>query len=263
MAEMPPPARPTVFIATPCYGGLVSQEYTLSLLALSTYNTRVGLEIVVALQGHDSLVTRSRNTLVGHFLDSNATHLLFIDADIGFEPSQVERMVAFDEDVVCGIYPLKVRDWGPMSLDQMKLGVAAETASLRYVGLACDANEFEQRGDFVTGQYAGCGFMLIKRGAIERMITAFPETAYRAIHSYSNAKPRSGYTLFETEIDHQDGLYLSEDFAFCRRFRSIGGKIWLDTQGKLTHVGSHAFVGEPSIGFPLPRAPGQSANAAA
>jgi len=249
MIDVRPNARPNVFIATPCYGGSVTQEYTLSLLGLIGFAAGAGIEIVVALQGHDSLITRSRNTLVGHFLETSATHLFFIDADIGFEAQQVQRMLAFDQDVVCGIYPLKVRDWGQQTVDQLRLGEPAETATLRYVGLACDAGEAERQGDFVTGQYAGCGFMLIKRSAIERMIMAYPETVYRAAHCYANAKARNTYALFESEIDHAEGLYLSEDFAFCRRFRSIGGKIWLDTASRLTHVGAHSFVGAPAIRF--------------
>lgn len=262
MTEGSPKARPTVFIATPCYGGAVTQEYLLSVLSLVSQAAAAGIEIVVALQGHDSLITRSRNTLVGHFLETSATHLLFIDADIGFEPEQVRRMLAFDQDVVCGIYPLKVRDWGQKTIDQLRLGEPAETATLRYVGLACSGSEVERRGEFVTGEYAGCGFMLIRRAAIERMIMAYPETAYRAAHCYANVKARNTYALFESEIDHENGLYLSEDFAFCRRFRAMGGKIWLDTAGRLTHVGSHSFVGAPAIRFGASGAAGDASGAA-
>lgn len=241
--------RPLIFIATPCYGGLVTQDYVLSVLALIGYCQTASFDAVVALQGHDSLVTRSRNTLAAHFLKAEqATHLMFIDADIGFDPAQIERMVAFDQDVVCGVYPLKVRDWSSAA-SNLENGEPIETAALHYVGLECDAAEFEQRDAFVSAQYAGCGFMLIKRGALERMIEAYPESAYRAAHCYANHKPEKAYALFECEIDRQEGLYLSEDFAFCRRFRAIGGKIWLDTKGKLNHVGSHSFAGNPEVRF--------------
>lgn len=249
MIDQNPNDRPVIFIATPCYGGLVPQEYVLSILELVSYAATRGLEMVFALQGHDSLITRSRNTLVSHFLQTTATHLIFIDADIGFQPKQLEQMLAFDQEVVCGVYPLKVRDSGQKTHEQMQSGEPWETASLRYVGLPCDPHELERRGSFVTGQYAGCGFMLIKRSAVERMILSYPETAYRASHCYTNAKAERTYALFESEIDHDEGIYLSEDFAFCRRFRAIGGKIWLDTAGRLTHVGSHSFVGAPAIRF--------------
>lgn len=243
--------RTTLFIATPSAAGLVTQEYLLSMMALGSCAS-IGLEIIVGLLGHDTVISRSRNLLVAHFLDSDATHLLFVDPDIGFESRQIQRMLAFDEDVVCGVYPSKTRDWSKTTLDLMGLGIAPETASLKYVGVACDADEFEIRGDFVTAQYAGCGFMLIKRQAIERMTTVYPETAYRLVDGHLNNGPRRAYALFEQGIDHDSGEYLSEDMVFCRRFRAMGGKIWLDLRGRLTLVGPHSFAGDPAISFQLP-----------
>lgn len=245
-----PSTRALIFIATPCYGGMVTQEYMLSILALVGHACASNFDALVALQGHDSLITRSRNTLVAHFLKATpATHLMFIDADIGFDPVQVERMIAFDEEVVAGIYPLKVRQWGASCDERDANGERLDTATLLYVGMVCGKREIERRGAFVTGEYAGAGFLLIKRNALLRMIEAYPETRFSHIHSYTNAPAGVSHALFESEIDRESGLYLSEDFAFCRKFRAIGGKIWLDTEGRLTHVGSHLFEGAPLSRF--------------
>ena len=51
------------------------------------------------------------------------------------------------------------------------------------------------------------------------------------------------YALFECMIDPDTGEYLSEDFAFCRRWTDLGGEIWLDLESKLIHVGQYGFVG--------------------
>jgi len=81
------------------------------------------------------------------------------------------------------------------------------------------------------------------------MIAAYPETRYKSLHAF----PRSGqpsdnyYALFDCMIDPQTGVYLSEDYAFCRRWRKCGGEIWLDLQGRLTHTGSLHFRGNPAI----------------
>ncbi len=144
---MSAPSRPLVFLATPCFGGLVTQNYMLSVIRLMQHSATAGFDTALALLGHDSLITRSRNTLVAQFLDNRAaTHLMFIDADIGFEPAQIERMLRFDEDVVAGMYPLKVIDWHPTALDRVRQGEPVQTAPLLYVGRLAEGAEAERRG---------------------------------------------------------------------------------------------------------------------
>jgi hypothetical protein len=87
--------------------------------------------------------------------------------------------------------------------------------------------------------------LLIKRQTIERMIAAYPESRYNKVHAYSNAKAEDNYALFECMIDAETKSYISEDYGFCQKWRDIGGKIWLDTEGKLTHIGAYNFPGDP------------------
>jgi hypothetical protein len=106
------PAVPLIYIGTPCFGGLVTTGYMMSMLKLMQYGNAHGFSISINLLGRDSLVTRSRNTLVSQFLiTKEATHLMFIDADSAFEPDLVHRMLAFDQDVVGGMYPAKALRW--------------------------------------------------------------------------------------------------------------------------------------------------------
>jgi hypothetical protein len=72
--------RPVILIATPCFGGTVTHNYMLSVVRLMNY-----------------AISRARSTLLAAFLDdARATRLLFVDADISFEPQQVERLLKFD-----------------------------------------------------------------------------------------------------------------------------------------------------------------------
>lgn len=233
-----------LMVATPCYGGMVTQRYMQSSIGLLQLGTRLGIRVSIELLGYESLITRGRNALVTRFLDSPAaTHLMFIDADIGFDPAQVARMLNFGEDVVAGMYPLKLIEW-----EAACRGGAA--AALRYVGTPCTGAALEQRRGFVTGEYAGTGFMLIRRDVLERMAAAYPETRYTAIHTA--ARPSDSlnqHALFDCMIDPETGHYLSEDFTFCRRWREIGGRIWLDTQSTLIHVGPYEFTGQPQAPF--------------
>jgi hypothetical protein len=218
-----------------------------SVLSLTQLAGHANFDITLALLGHDSLITRSRNTLVSQFLHTpQATHLLFIDADISFDPEQVYHMLKFGREFVAGIYPLKVIDWSRCAIERAES--AREThqaAPLLYVGTLCTGERLEREGRFATAIYCGGGFMLLKREVIEKMAAAYPETRYKSVHAYSNAKAQENYALFDCMIDRETGAYISEDFAFCQRWRDIGGKIWLDTEGKLTHVGSYNFQGHP------------------
>jgi hypothetical protein len=240
--------RPHIHIATPCFGGMVTQSYMQSVLRLMQHAGPAGFELSLSMLGNDSLITRSRNTLVARFLDQpEATHLMFIDADIGFDPVQVERMLRAGRDVVAGMYPLKLNDWGEATASHLAAGENFDTAGLRYVGLVAQS-EVPGVDGFVRGTYAATGFLLMSRDCLLRMIAAYPETKYSAIQSWPPrpASPHQ-YALFDCLIEPETGIYLSEDYAFCRRWRDLGGEIWLDTQGSLTHSGSCDFVGRPDL----------------
>ena len=244
-------SRPHVVIATPCFGAMVHQGYMLAILRLMASPLAARITLGLEMLGHDSLITRSRNTLVARFLaQPEATHLLFVDADIVFEPEQLDRMLAFDRPLVAGMYPLKVRHWGPLAEARQRWGEPAQSASLLYVGEPCTGAEARRDGAFVTALHAGTGFMLIRRDTLMALIEAYPETAYRRIHAYGDAHPEAlHHALFECRIDPDTGTYVSEDFSFCARWRAIGGEVWLDTQGRLTHVGAHDFAGDPGVRF--------------
>ena len=103
-------------IATPCFGGQVSAVYALSLLKLQTCLRRYrDFTLKVLMRDGDALITRSRASLLSQFLDDPAaTHLLFIDADIGFEPEQVLRLIECGADMCAAVYPIKRIDWQRM-----------------------------------------------------------------------------------------------------------------------------------------------------
>jgi hypothetical protein len=255
-----------VVVSTPCYGGLMTHVYVTSLLKLMAVLPRLvdgGIRLGLSTAAHDSLVPRSRNALVKAFLDfPGATHLFFVDADIGFEPEAVQRMLAFDQDVVAGMYPVKVIDWDRVgtAAAQARTGTVAvapeelRQAGLHFVGVPLLPGEpgFEERDGFVTARYTGTGFMLIKRQVLERMMTGYPETQYCTMQTYPAPATGPGagapyHNLFDCMVHPETRMYLSEDYTFCHRFRALGGQIWLDMRSKLRHVGAMEFEGTPSV----------------
>jgi hypothetical protein len=243
---------PSIFVATPCFGGMVSQNYMLSVIRLMSYAKWADFGVTLSIVGYDALISRARSTLVAAFLDApGATHLLFVDADISFEPQQVERLLRFNKDFTGALYPLKSMDWGLVPQRCVECGESVRQAALSYVGEFCPEAERRQEGNFVTATYAGGGFQLICRNALERMIAAYPETHFRRVHSLPMSGSRRDtvqssnlFALFDCIIDPETGAYLSEDYSFCRRWRQIGGEIWLDVTSKLTHSGPYEFVGD-------------------
>ena len=244
-----------IFIATPCYGGVVTQGYMQSVCALMATAPGAGIGLTLALLGQDALITRCRNTLTSHFLaDPNATHILFIDADISFEPENVFRLLGAGKSVAAGIYPLKAYYWDKSRQDRLAQGEPIETSGLHYVGKLEAGQRLLRDGDFATAVYAGTGFMLIERKTIKRMQDAYPETRYRGVDAYTSGERAipSGHALFDCTIDPTTGTYMSEDFTFCVRWQRLGGQIWLDTCASLTHTGPSDFKGRPGDRFTLP-----------
>ncbi len=246
------PESVSVFLATPCFGGQVGQAYMQSVISLMQYTADQPMTMTLALLGNDALITRSRNTLVSTFLnDSTATHLLFVDADISFDPADIVRLLNADKDVAAAMYPIKALDWHGAAAASPANRETTEESALQYVGSPLPEGKAEWDGDFVTASYAGTGMILIKRRVFETMIDAYPHLQYGAIHAYPRTQrtPGTQYALFECMIDPRTGLYLSEDYAFCQRWRDIGGQIWLDTAARLTHTGPYSFAGNPGARY--------------
>ena len=244
-----------LFVATPCYGGVVTQRYMEAVFALALEAARRGLRLSLAMLGQDALITRSRNTLVGQFRGTDATHLLFADADIGFAPDDVFRLLGHGRDVIGGLYPVRASIWDDAARVRFDAGESPETAAFRYVG---EPSGPAGSDGLLPARYAGTGFLLISRHAIERLVDAHPETRCRHSHVTAGGDGRDAgpatdipefHALFDCLIDPATRAYLSEDFAFCARWRAIGGMIWLDPALSLSHHGMGEFRGSPAARF--------------
>ena len=124
---------PHIMVATPCYGSQLTASYVTSALALQRSCLERGIKIQFKLLHGQALITRARADLVAEFLLSDATHLLFIDADIGFTPDQALRLLAFDADVTGAAYPQKRIDWDRVRTMAQSGRTDLESASLDYL----------------------------------------------------------------------------------------------------------------------------------
>jgi hypothetical protein len=245
------PNAVNLVIATPCFGGQVSALYTTSLINLQKQiRSYSGVTLKVLFKDGDALITRARASLVSQFLDdADATHLLFIDADIGFEAEQVLRLIECGAEICAAVYPIKRIDWDKV-VSTIKSGRPnPAAAALKYVFEVDNPGAVTESAGFVKVRYAGTGFFMIRRNAIEKMCARYPQLQYKRDHSIDAAtESNNRFALFECMIA-EDGTYLSEDFAFCKRWTDIGGEIWADLNSRLGHIGPMTFCGDLASQF--------------
>jgi hypothetical protein len=228
-----------LFIATPCYEGNLKSEYVMSLLGLQRLLMRNGIGHDVCFHS-DSLITRARNRIAGQFLHQQIySHLLFIDADISFDPTTVLRYFAFDKEVIAGIYPIKDLNIGELRRLPIDDDRAAEAASYNYSSTINYETDNMPQDGFARVDYAASGFMMLKRQALEAMAAHYPELQYQ--DDFTGSEKETSYAFFDTMI--HEGHFLPEDYSFCRRWRNMGGEIWGDVVSRFDHVGKFVYCG--------------------
>lgn len=244
-------SQPYIYVATPCYGGMLNLSYVSAILNLQAACRDRGIGLHVDLMGGDALITRARSRLAARFLaHPEATHLLFIDADIGFAPQNVFRLLEAGREMAAGVYPIKSIDW-EKARSAAKAGVQnLMAASLGYVVrfLPTPDNSVEVENGFARVAYGGTGFLMIARAAMQRIVDAHPELRAGMRDMHDDLAPEA-VMVFETMIEPETGQYLSEDYAFCRRWRDLGGEIWADFDSPLIHVGHAVYAGSVMQGL--------------
>ncbi len=147
---------------------------------------------------------------------------------------------------MAGIYPIKSLDLAAVR----QLVPDKSLASTLHYAVTVSKEEQKLEGGLVKAEYAATGFMLIRRQVLERMAAAHPELKYR--HSFTQlpqaaAQNNHLYALFDMSLDPETKIYLPEDYTFCRRWRAMGGEIWVDALSKFQHVGQLTYQGDFSV----------------
>ena len=243
------PKQPNLFIATPMYGGVCNGIYAVGLLQMAGTMGQHNMNFRYAYMTNESLITRGRNSLAQDFLETDCTHLMFIDSDIGFNPADIPLMVNADKDIICGLYPKKEINWLRVK-EAVDLGVEPQdlhkhTGSfvVNLVGGAASATG--KLGDPMQIENGGTGFMLIKREVFETLAPTVPEYKNDMWAAVDPDNPRMIKEFFATSIDPESGnRLLSEDYHFCKIARKAGFTVWAAPWAQLIHCGSYNFAGQ-------------------
>ncbi len=210
-----------VHICMPCYGGQLTESTFMSFIKWSNTCRQLGLDWTVETMTNESLISRARNTLVAKFLNTpGSTHLMFIDADIGWEPWHLLVMLNADKDVIGGLYPMK-------------------TMPVKWVVNGVEGGEVSEDGNLQEVSKTGTGFMLIKRHVLEKL------NRHPSVKPFANdiglPAELNQYmkTYFDTAV--RENRYYSEDWTFCENWRDFGGKVWVDKRVLLKHTGHYVF----------------------
>jgi hypothetical protein len=202
-----------LFVSAPMYGGQCAGMFTRSVADLSALCTQYGIQLQFYFLFNESLITRARNYCADEFLRSNATHMMFIDSDIGFSAQDVIAMLALmgDDtgyDVMCGPYPKKCISWEKIK-QAVDKGVADRDPNVleRYVGdyvfnPKSGVNEIPINQP-VEVREGGTGFMMIRRSTFERMEKEYPSLSYKPDHVRTEAfdGSREIHAYFDCVID--------------------------------------------------------------
>lgn len=244
-----------LMVAAPCYGGVCSGVFMKSLLDLTRETTARGIDMRGYYLFNESLIPRARNYCVDVFMQSDCTHLLFIDSDIGFNAIDVIAMLALQTDdspydVLAAAYPKKTIAWEKVKL-AVQRGIADEDPEKLkdfigdYVFNPAPGVEEIKITEPAEVSETGTGFMMIRRSTLDKFKAAYPQYSYLPDHPRSESFDGSREIMmyFQSEIDPKSRRYLSEDYWFCQKIREIDLKVWLCPWIQLKHIGSFEYGG--------------------
>lgn len=208
-----------ILIATPCYNGQVYASYTESLLNTINVFNNLGIRYSVHFI-KNQIVTRARNMLAYIFLQENKnyTHLMFIDADITWQPQHILELLKHDKEFIIGIYPNKAYDKNYNLLPSSKI------------------KSHNIVNNLIEIEYAATGFTLIKKSVFEKIKKDVETFNLPSGETGNNVKI---YNFFDCNVVNED--YLTEDYYFSHLYNKNGGQIYADVTIQLKHSGTHEY----------------------
>ena len=216
-------SKPSVMIAMPCYDS-VKVSTMISIIKLVQQLAKSGVAVGINTM-KSPLIHQARNYLTSVFLNSDFTHLLFVDSDVEFEPEAVLRMLVANKDVICTPYRVKSQD-----VDQKTYTVEIKKATRM------------EAGDIMEITAGPTGIMLIHRDVFKKIIEKFPDLKIK-----NSVFPKPGpdhkyyYNFFD--FTFEDGYSAGEDVSFCKLVREVGVKLYANSASFTKHHGSYAWGG--------------------
>ncbi|HET9843819.1 MAG TPA: hypothetical protein VFP93_04105 [Gammaproteobacteria bacterium] len=240
-----------ILLATPCHQGMCHAQYASSLAetVLLLYKSNA-ITIQPKFLFEEPLISRARNILCAYFLaEPSFTHLLFIDADIQWKPSDILRLINHNKPIIAATYPKKSIHWERINTFFFKIANHIEDKKtlknfiLSYLlDFAVSFTDMQVTKDGLCEVNSlANGFLLIQRQTLDLMIkskmvhkTSFLDTEFAHLNTFA-------YNFFDYE--HGENIYDAQEEYFSYQWRKGGGKLYLDLSILLTRMGDLPFAG--------------------
>ncbi len=200
-----------LMIATPAQGGLVDINYAFSLAQTLHHLAMNNISSSIVIRQSGSLIISERNNLLWHFYNSDCSHMLCIDADIGWDYKDVLRWLEMDKELIAGCY------------------LAKGDKGFLFRPITYEHIDIEKDG-LILAKAVPFGFVMLSRECLSNMIEAHRDLYYKSIDGKDE-----GYGLFNTCV--KDQQFWGEDYSFCLRAWDAGVQLWIDPYVELTHAG--------------------------
>lgn len=219
-----------IFIFVPAFGQIITATTFLTTHALQQQLAAKAIGGGISTMSFPDIAElRAMALTIWYDAMPNSTHLLFIDADMGFPPDLVLDMIMFDEPLVGTIYPQR-------------------KAPLSWAGSGTGKPVTERRGNFMLVEGVGMGCCLIRRDLVTKMLEQMPEMVDTRLnlHPAGDTIKQAGANrlirAFE-KLDLPDRGVVSEDLSFCLRWNQCGGQVWAAIGHRISHVGPYDYAG--------------------
>jgi len=251
---------PKLYVLTPCYGSVCYVNYVKCIIATKELLEKFNIPMAIEFCRNDSLVSRARNNLVAKAMnDPKCSHIIFIDADITWDPVDILKLFLSDKCLCGGVYPLKhyywekltkednvVKKWIDKKNESQFNRTVSDEMAIQHNLLKYNINYIDSvlniEANLAKVKHLATGFMMFKREVIEKMGEAYPHTKYTDdVGFLSGTENDYAYALFDCGV--QDNHYFSEDWMFCHRWTEMGGNIYVNVGINLVHTGNEDFNG--------------------